>query len=89
MIFKEVYNNILKHSQAHTVKAKIELVDNSEAIILISDNGKGFDSEIEHKGNGLKNIQNRIRRINGTFKINSSVNNGTEIMISLKDIFHI
>lgn len=89
MIFKEVYNNILKHSQAHTVNAKIELMDNHEALIMISDNGKGFDSDIEHKGNGLKNIQNRIRRINGTFKINSSVNNGTEIMISLKDIFHI
>lgn len=89
MIFKEVYNNILKHSHAHAVKAKIELVDNHEAIILISDNGKGFDSGIEHKGNGLKNIQNRIKRINGTFSINSSVNNGTEIVISLKDIFHI
>jgi signal transduction histidine kinase len=89
MIFKEVYNNILKHSQAHVVNARVELVDNKEAIIMISDNGKGFDSGVEHKGNGLKNMQNRIKRINGTFSINSSVNNGTEIMISLKDIFHI
>jgi signal transduction histidine kinase/ligand-binding sensor domain-containing protein len=89
MIFKEVYNNILKHSQAHVVNAKVELVDNKEAIIMISDNGKGFDASKEHKGNGLKNIQNRIKRINGTFTINSSNNNGTEIVISLKDIFHI
>lgn len=87
MIFKEVYNNILKHSQAAMVSAKIELVDNSEALIMISDNGKGFNVNNEYKGNGLKNIQNRIRRINGTFSINSSANNGTEIMISLKDIF--
>lgn len=88
MIFKEVYNNILKHSQALAVNARVELVDNKEAIIMISDNGRGFDASKEHKGNGLKNIQNRIKRINGTFTINSSTNNGTEIVISLKDIFH-
>ncbi|MBA3662645.1 MAG: hypothetical protein H0W61_00355 [Bacteroidetes bacterium] len=89
MIFKEVYNNILKHSQAHLVNARVELVNNKEAIIMISDNGSGFDAGVEHKGNGLKNIQNRIKRINGTFTINSSANKGTEILISLKDIFHI
>ncbi|MGZ4095191.1 MAG: ligand-binding sensor domain-containing protein [Bacteroidia bacterium] len=89
MIFKEVYNNILKHSQAHMVKARVELVGNKEALIMISDNGRGFDVSTEYKGNGLKNIQNRIKRINGTFTINSSANNGTEILISLKDIFHI
>ncbi|MCW3076897.1 MAG: putative signal transduction histidine kinase [Bacteroidetes bacterium] len=89
MIFKEVYNNILKHSCAQAVRVKVELLNNKEALILINDNGRGFDSEKEHKGNGLKNIQNRIKRINGTFTISSSANNGTEILILLKDIFHI
>lgn len=54
---------------------------------MINDNGKGFDAAAEHKGNGLKNIANRARRINGLLKINSSPGNGTEIIISLKDIF--
>jgi len=89
MIFKEVYNNILKHSQANNVNARVQLVNDEEALIMISDNGKGFDAKREHKGNGLKNMQNRIRRINGTLSINSSENNGTEILISLRDIFYI
>lgn len=87
MIFKEVYNNILKHSGATQVNVRLELINEKEALIMINDNGKGFDAVAEHKGNGLKNIANRARRINGNLTIKSSPGNGTEIIISLKDIF--
>jgi len=78
-IVQEFINNSLKHSGATEVK--INLIANQENIVLnLKDNGIGFninDWEIS-KGNGLKNIQNRVESVEGKLKINSILNKGTE-----------
>ena len=87
MVFKEVYSNILKHSKATKVEIFIEILNNKDIEIKIHDNGEGFDSQIVQKGNGIKNIKNRAGRMNGELSLNSLPNKGTEINISLKNIF--
>jgi signal transduction histidine kinase/ligand-binding sensor domain-containing protein len=87
MIFKEVFNNILKHAAASSVDVRMELIQTNEAIITINDNGRGFELDGEYKGNGLKNIQNRTKRINGQLQILTSPGNGTKTVITLRDIF--
>ncbi|MGE5496684.1 MAG: sensor histidine kinase, partial [Syntrophothermus sp.] len=49
--------------------------------LIISDDGVGFDMEkMENKkGMGLKNMQERTKSHNGTFRINSSPEDGTII----------
>lgn len=87
MIFKEAYSNILKHSRASAVTITIHLDNQHRLDISIRDNGRGFNPETAQKGNGLKNMRNRVSRMNGTMTTSSRENNGTETHILLNNIF--
>lgn len=87
MAFKEIYNNILKHSDARQVDINLNFTSEEVLLINVRDNGKGFDAQGEHRGNGLRNIRNRVSRMNGKSEIASVPGRGTEITIELKNIF--
>ena len=83
-IISELFNNIIKHSQAS--KAKLTLQeDNNLLMIQVSDNGKGFDTEKFEIGEnfGLNQIQARIDKMNGTFSIYSRIGSGTSVTIKV------
>ena len=76
LIFKEILNNIAKHSEARNVAINVE--DSSSIFQLkIKDDGKGFDRNNIVHGNGLKNIERRVREINGKLNIESKLGLGT------------
>jgi signal transduction histidine kinase len=87
MIFKEAYSNILKYAAATQVVVTIYLHSDNKLVIMISDNGKGFEPTQVKSGNGLKNIENRVKRMNGELIIESNHGNGTNITINLNTIF--
>jgi signal transduction histidine kinase len=76
---KEGINNIAKHSQATKVDLEIES-KNGKLTINLNDNGVGFDSEKEFKGNGLNNLK---KRDGLKIKIESNIGEGTSIRIEL------
>lgn len=77
---KETLNNILKHSMASRVTINIET--NKKLSINIFDNGVGIDQErIRRFGNGLQNIDRRMKGIGGNYQISN--NNGTETKLEL------
>jgi len=77
---KETLNNTLKHSRASRVN--INISTNGELKINITDNGIGIDPEkIRRFGNGLKNIERRMKSIGGTYHIAGT--NGTETKLEL------
>jgi two-component system, sensor histidine kinase LadS len=70
LIAKEAINNIAKYSEAN--KAVILFKQNGKDILLsIRDNGKGYDKEKVKYGNGLLNIQQRCKQLNGYCNITS------------------
>lgn len=79
LIVKEALNNILKHSGASQAEVKI-IAQEKRLKITVSDNGKGLQHE-NHFGNGLKNMEKRMREIKGDFNIHSG--NGTVITVSV------
>lgn len=81
-IAQEALNNTIKHSEASVVK--MTLIENQNEINLsIEDNGKGFSIDTtKRKGNGLKNMEERVKLLNGTFSIQSK-NEGTALLISI------
>ena len=79
LAFKEVLNNIIKHSNATKVSIDVKTQNNSIAI-TIQDNGVGIEA-VNPFGNGLKNIKNRIKEINGEVLFLN--NNGTQICITV------
>jgi signal transduction histidine kinase len=82
LIFKEALNNIAKHSNAD--KATILLkVEEKTFVMMIADDGKGFDEEQITNGDGLKNLKNRAMQIGAQILIESSNGSGTKITLKV------
>ncbi|MCI0707634.1 MAG: histidine kinase [Ignavibacteriae bacterium] len=85
-IVQEGLNNILKHSAATEVLSNISIQDGT-VIILLHDNGKGFDvkgiNKQQKAGLGLTNIRERVRILGGTFAIDSSPVKETAVEIHI------
>lgn len=83
-IIQEISNNARKYSEASLLTIDINKTENT-IFLEVSDNGKGFDTCIvnESTGIGIKNIQNRINQIGGTFKLTSYPEQGTRYKINI------
>jgi len=79
-IIQEALNNTIKYAKASTVAVRLKLYKN-DAEISITDNGIGFDPSSVRMGAGLKNIQNRVYLINGTYTIQTAPQQGCKIII--------
>ena len=78
MVYREIINNTIKHSQAHQVSIHIQF-KTPTLFIAVQDNGIGFDLKANYSiGNGLKIIQDRMDEINATININSQLRKGTQ-----------
>ncbi len=85
-VISELFNNIIKHSNARTAQISINESKN-RLIIIIHDDGKGFNTEKpnEIEGFGLNRIRVRIKKLKGSFSIISrpDENSGTSIKIKV------
>lgn len=83
-IISELFNNIIKHSGAN--KAQISLHEKqNKLIIIVHDNGKGFDTEkLNQEGFGINRIKARIKKLKGSFTIISRPNESTGTSIKIK-----
>jgi len=82
LIFKEATNNMVKYSGAH--KAMFSLKEeNDKLVMLIKDDGKGFDNNKVSEGNGLKNMKKRADEMGAILMIDSIPGNGTTIKLEL------
>ncbi len=83
-IAQEALKNIIIHSGAN--RASIELISETYSTILsIKDNGKGFDENKIVYGNGIFNMKERVKIINGEIIISSGEGIGTNINIKIKN----
>lgn len=80
-IIQEQLNNVLKHAEADHVKIHLEQ-QNKSVHLTISDNGKGFDPEVNIPGMGLMNIRSRLEQVNGKMLIHSAPDNGCSLAVS-------
>jgi len=85
-IIHEGLTNVKKHAAAHHVSIKLSR-DDSNANLLISDDGCGFStgSQIEDasKGGAPWSIYERARALNGTLAVESSPGKGSTLSIRL------
>jgi len=50
---------------------------------MIEDNGKGFDPNSTRAfGNGIRNMKERMKAVNGSFQIDSAPGKGTRTMLT-------
>ena len=78
---KEALHNIIKHAQASEAELKFT-VEHDILSVVIKDNGKGIPKgELNRFGNGMSNMQNRMKSIKGNFSIENHL--GTKITLTV------
>ena len=65
---------------AQTITTKFEQLHDKQVSMKVADNGNGFDKAVIKPGNGLINMQERARQINGILTI-SSASPGTTVTL--------
>src|SRR5690606_3103347 len=83
LFFKEVINNAAKHSGAIAISVQITQNDNYVEM-TIKDNGKGFDTSQTLPGNGLASLKKRADELNGSFRLQSYLNEGTIVHLRFR-----
>ena len=83
-VTQESLQNVVKHSGATEVRVKIELKA-GDLRLSIFDNGCGFDMKAAAAKDslGLISIDERVRGVNGTVRVNSSIGAGTKIEVNI------
>jgi signal transduction histidine kinase len=83
-IIQEAVNNAIKYAEAKEIKIDFEY--DSCLNVEISDNGKGFDLTAIKKGNGIKNMKSRAKKLEAEFEIDSKKDLGTRVILSLPEL---
>lgn len=83
-MYQESLTNVARHAEAKKVVSLLE-VKNGEAVLSITDDGKGFDlnGTGERKTLGLLGMKERATMIGGKLEIRSAPGKGTTILISV------
>jgi len=82
LIFKEAVNNLAKYSQCHNAHIAIKL-HRKNVVMLIEDDGIGFDKTIADNGNGLINMKKRAELLKGRLEIKSAPGKGTRVIMEV------
>jgi signal transduction histidine kinase len=77
MVAREVLSNIARHARAGEVWISCFFQD-GRFVLSIADDGVGFDPDVVVRGQGLKNMEERARRLNGEISITARRPKGTE-----------
>lgn len=81
-IVQELLNNAVKHADANEIDIQINTA-NELLLIMVEDNGKGFDSQLITQGVGLGNLHSRVKLLNGEIEFDSTLSKGTTAMVRI------
>jgi signal transduction histidine kinase len=82
-IVQEGLANVRKHAGASRAEVIIA-PRGTDRVVLVTDNGAGFDGETDPAGQGLKNLRQRAAAIGGAFTLRSSPGHGTALEVVLR-----
>jgi signal transduction histidine kinase len=78
----EILNNAVRHGKPSQVALRLTASANLLEI-SVQDDGIGFDADRQTSGNGLNNLQERMRLVNGHCRIKSSPGTGTLVCLTI------
>ncbi len=79
-IAQEALANVVRHAQA--TKVRVQLTSDGQAVLLVvQDNGVGFEVERTSPGMGLSGIRERALAIGGTLTVHSVPGQGTRVEV--------
>jgi signal transduction histidine kinase len=82
LIFKEAINNAAKYSKASRVQVFVTC-HQKKLMLLVHDDGIGFEADENSRGNGMGNMQKRADAMKGRLLIRSNPGEGTKITLTV------
>ncbi len=84
LIANEAMSNAIRHADASHITIDV-VEEKGKFTITVSDDGKGFNTDLIHSraGLGLSNMQKRASLYGGSVQINSTNGEGTEVCITI------
>lgn len=84
MVVKEALNNAVKHAAPRRIKLGLEISPEHQLSIVVNDDGGGFrPDQVASVGNGLENMNRRMREIGGQLKLQSEPGQGATVTLLL------
>ena len=84
-IIQEFVNNSLKHSQAQVMEIIVSRQE-EQVVVLVRDNGVGFDKNEAQKGLGIQNLEHRIKLGKLLGELDSKQGQGTELKLVMNQV---
>lgn len=84
-IIQEFVNNSLKHAQAQEMEIIISR-QNEQVVVLVKDNGIGFNKNDAKKGLGIQNLEHRIKLGKLLGELDSKQGEGTELKLIMNQV---
>lgn len=81
-VIQEAVNNAIKHAQAEKIGIKF-VQEEKWLLIEVEDDGLGMDLDEIERGNGLDNMEKRVKELGGTLEFESNENGGTICRIKI------
>jgi len=81
-LVQEALNNVAKHAGADRVQLRVRTADD-RLVLLVSDDGRGFDPTADHSGFGLAGMRERVELAGGELQIESKPGAGTQVTASV------
>ena len=82
LVFKEAVNNVVRHSGCS--HAELEFRAGPDGLVLVvSDNGRGFDVAGAGDGHGLLSMRERTEGLGGRFEVLSQPGTGTLLTFTI------
>lgn len=85
LIFKESVNNLVKYSKCTQAFVSIRM-DKRSIILMVKDNGVGFNPNASTDRNGIRNLKARAHSLRGVLDIQSSQGQGTSIILEFPKV---
>jgi len=81
-VLQEALTNISRHARATEVGIALSM-EKEKVVMVVTDDGAGFDMRIPRAGAGLKSIEERCALVGGSVEVHSAPMNGTRLKVSL------
>jgi signal transduction histidine kinase len=80
-ISAEALSNVVRHAQATRANMTVTS-DGGQFVLVIEDNGVGFDQQSNGSGYGVRNMNDRARLLGGKLEIKQDSGGGTAVRVS-------
>jgi signal transduction histidine kinase len=88
-VAQEALHNIVKHARASLVTVSLDGDGGTQLMLLITDNGCGFDATGEFPGHlGLRSMRERVTGVHGNLTVESLPGAGTRIQARVPAVNH-